>query len=181
METDKTHPEYWADAIERDILEPDKITTHLGHLRQTLRPDPLLPLLLEAREALVELIELAESSANTDSPHPARETLTHIDEALTQAQARPALVELPTTAEERREIAGILGVPEDQVHKLDLVPAIPGCPFCGAAPSQINGISLVDPETEYFLCPNGHTGRLSRGEWCARHALAPAAQGRERR
>ena len=147
METDKTHPEYWADAIERDILEPDKITTHLGHLRQTLRPDPLLPL--------------------------------HIDEALTQAQARPALVELPTTAEERREIAGILGVPEDQVHKLDLVPAIPGCPFCGAAPSQINGISLVDPETEYFLCPNGHTGRLSRSEWCVRHATAPEAQGRE--
>jgi hypothetical protein len=37
-----------------------------------------------------------------------------------EAQAGPVLVELPTTTEERHEIAGILGVPETQIHKLDM-------------------------------------------------------------
>jgi hypothetical protein len=38
-----------------------------------------------------------------------------------EVPAGPALVKLPTTAEERQEIAGILGVPEEQIHKLDIV------------------------------------------------------------
>jgi hypothetical protein len=41
--------------------------------------------------------------------------------ALTPPEAQPgALVELPMTPGERREIAGILGVPETQIHKLDM-------------------------------------------------------------
>ena len=56
----KTQPKYWADAIERDILEPDKITTYLSHLRQTLRRAPdadraaLLGLVRELYHAFAE-------------------------------------------------------------------------------------------------------------------------------
>ncbi len=58
MENNLTDPQYWADVIERDILEPDKITTHLSHLRQTLRrrapqPDALAEALKLCRAELL--------------------------------------------------------------------------------------------------------------------------------
>ncbi len=60
MENDLTNPQYWADAIERDILEPDKITTHLGHLRQTLRRAPQPDALVEAATRLLHACERAD-------------------------------------------------------------------------------------------------------------------------
>jgi hypothetical protein len=51
--------------------------------------DALKAELREAREEVAELIELAESEANTDSPHPARDTLARIDATLPpEAQGR---------------------------------------------------------------------------------------------
>jgi hypothetical protein len=43
-----------------------------------------------------------------------------VDEVMPDS-LEPVLIELPTTAVERSTIAHIAGVPEDQVHKFDLV------------------------------------------------------------